>query len=361
MRKLFTTILLALDALLLVVFLGGYMAYFIRPDVLWWIELVAVVLPYVGLAVILATIPIVVAGRWRLALLHGVLILLMVVRANPMHTRSGASDASGDTLSVLTFNVPRWWGYEMETKTKTAEMSALIQRADPDVIGLQEAPSTYHPESPHFQAPAYVQALHDSLGYGVVASQSTGPTYTPQPVFSRQQLARQDEYQLRRSSNDPVYTHVTRTQIRWKHRDIAVYNVHLRTFGEKPWEEESLPFFRPRNLLPYLRQYRDAYDVRAWEVEEILSMVDGEDMPVILLGDLNSTPNNWVYGRVTDRLRDAFGEKGKGWGMTYHTRLPLVRIDYVFVSEEWDVISARVLDAYLSDHLPVLVGLRLRN
>ena len=111
----------------------------------------------------------------------------------------------------------------------------------------------------------------------------------------------------------------------------------------------------------YLRQYRAAYRVRAREIDGIVAMIEEETLPVILCGDLNSTPNNRVYRTLSGRLRDAFAEAGEGWGMTYHARLPAVRIDYVFVSEEWEVVAARVQEAHLSDHLPLLVTLRLRD
>ncbi len=360
MRRLFRIVFLALDALLIALFTVGYLAYYVRPTYIWWFELVAVGLPYLALLVAVAAIVLLVMRQWRMAVLHGILIALMLIRMHPLDLFSGNTGASDETLSVLSFNVPRWWGYEMPAKT--AEMGEFVRRADPDVIGLQEANIEYHDEEPRLRAAPYVAILYDSLGYDTIGPESAGATWTPQPVLSRHRLVRQDEFKLFRSPGDSVHTNVTRTEIRWKGRNFAVYNVHLRTFGEKkPWRDERMPSFQPQNLLPYIRQYRDAYRVRAWEVEEIVKMVEQEDLPVVLCGDLNSTPNNWVHGRVTTVLRDAFAEKGVGWGMTYHTRMPIVRIDFVFVSEEWDVVSARVLDAYLSDHLPLLVELRLKE
>jgi endonuclease/exonuclease/phosphatase family metal-dependent hydrolase len=358
-RHFLRTALLAIDALLIVLFVAGYLAYYVRPTVIWWFELIAVFLPYLALLILATSVLLLAAGRWRHAALHGVLILLMLVRMNPFDRLEGDRIAATDTLSVLSFNVPRWWGYEMPAKT--VEMSRFVQRTDPDVIGLQEADVVYHTEVPYVRAAPYVAILYDSLGYYTIGQESTGATWTPQPVLSKHRVVRQQEFKLSPSPRDTSYTYVTRTQIRWNGRPFALYNVHLRTFGEKkPWRDERMPYFALGNLLPYLRQYRDAYRVRAWEVEEIVKMVEQEELPVVLCGDLNSTPNNWVHGRLTDVLRDAFGEEGTGWGMTYHSRLPVVRIDYVFVSKEWDVLSARVLDAQLSDHLPLLVELRLK-
>lgn len=360
MRRPLRIALIAADALLAVLFLAGYMAYFVRPTVFWWFELAAVFLPYLAVLVAVAAVLLLVFRQWGLAALHGILIVLILVRMNPFDRFDGGTVADGETLSVLTFNVPRWWGYEMPAKT--VEMAKFVRRADPDVMALQEADIVFFKDERGRRADPYVSILYDSLGYDTIGPESDGHTWTPQPVLSRHPLVRQEEFRLARIPGDSTDLLVTRAEIRWKDQPFALYNVHLRTFGDrKPWRDEPLPFVEPRTAASYLRQYRDAYRLRAWEVEEIVKMIEREDMPVVLCGDLNSTPNNWVHARLSKVLRDAFAEKGVGWGMTYHTRLPIFRIDYVFVSEEWDVVSARVLDAYLSDHLPMVVELRLRD
>lgn len=359
MRRIVRTVFLTIDIAIVVLFFAGYLAYHVRPTVFWWFELVAIGLPYLSVLIALLGIGLVLARQWQLAALHGVLILLVLLRTNPLDRFNDTPPAGGDTLSVMTFNVPRWWGHLMPEKTLA--MSALIQETRPDLVGLQEAPIAYHKEAPRRRAAPYVAVLYDSLGYDTISRESTGATYTPQPILAKLQLLDQEEFELSLHSDDSTRTHVTRTLLRWGDREFVAYNVHLRTFGEKkPWQEERMPLLEPANLIPYLRQYRNAYRVRAWEVERIVELVKGEELPVLLLGDLNSTPDNWVHGRLSSVLKDAFAEEGRGWGKTYHTRLPVVRIDFVFVSEHWDVISARVVDAYLSDHLPLLVELKLK-
>lgn len=360
MRRYLWNIFLALDALLVASFAAGYVAYYVRPSFFWWIELIAVALPYLSLFVLLATIPLILGKRWLVAGVHFLLIVLILVRADPFSRLLTDRKAHDDDLAVLTFNVPRWWGYQMPEKT--SEMAEFVADVGPDVISLQEAPIEYHREDPSLRAAPYVAVLFDSLGFHSVGPRGGRTTWTPQPVLSRHELVEQAEYRLRQNPADSFFTRVTRTHLRWKGRDFALYNVHLRTFGEKkPWRDERLPTFRLRNLIPYLRRYREAYQVRAWEIQRILEMLEEEEMPVIVCGDLNSTPNNWVHGRLTNVLRDTFAEKGLGWGMTYHTNFPVVRIDYVFVSREWQIVSADVLEADLSDHLPLLVRLRWRE
>ena len=335
------------------------MAHYVRPEAIWWIELIAVFMPYLSILVILMMIPFIIGRRWIALGVHGVLLLLMVIRLDPARLFHEKEERPGD-LTVMTFNVPRWWGYHMPEKTQ--EMAELISSIDPDVIGLQEALVAFYPEEPPLRAAPYVSVLFDSLGFDTVGPVAEGATYTPQPVLSRAEILNQRQHRLQMDPADSIDTSVTRTHLRWQGRDFVLYNLHLRTFGEqKPWKDEKAPMFSLRDFFPYFRRYREAYRVRAWEVDRIMDMLEKETTPIVVLGDLNSTPHNWVVGRLTDRLQDAFGVAGDGWGMTYHTRFPIFRIDFVLVSEEFEVVSADVVDAYLSDHLPVVVKLRWKE
>jgi endonuclease/exonuclease/phosphatase family metal-dependent hydrolase len=59
--------------------------------------------------------------------------------------------------------------------------------------------------------------------------------------------------------------------------------------------------------------------------------LDSCNSPLIFTGDLNSVPSSWVYKRVKDSgLKDAFQDNGFGFGRTYHSIQPALRIDYIF-------------------------------
>ncbi|MBU0702401.1 MAG: endonuclease/exonuclease/phosphatase family protein, partial [Chloroflexi bacterium] len=102
----------------------------------------------------------------------------------------------------------------------------------------------------------------------------------------------------------------------------------------------------------------------------VLDMVEGQPEPLILLGDLNSTPTHEVYRTLSARFIDAFREAGWGLGHTFPTTggrlgpIPhpdrLVRIDYIFHSDDWRAETAWVGEwDGQSDHQPVVARLRL--
>ncbi len=85
--------------------------------------------------------------------------------------------------------------------------------------------------------------------------------------------------------------------------------------------------------------------------------------PVVLCGDLNTVPLFGVYRRFAAALRDASQAVGWGRGRTYPSKLPFMRLDHVFSSEDIAVEQVTVpwtrLTRIASDHLPLIARLRL--
>jgi endonuclease/exonuclease/phosphatase family metal-dependent hydrolase len=86
--------------------------------------------------------------------------------------------------------------------------------------------------------------------------------------------------------------------------------------------------------------------------------------PVVVVGDLNAGAGSSAYGRLASELRDVQLEATlPRLQPTFHARLPMRRIDHIFVSPEIDVLHAEArrtpLARVTSDHLPLIADLRL--
>ncbi|MBL0404556.1 endonuclease/exonuclease/phosphatase family protein [Microvirga aerilata] len=86
--------------------------------------------------------------------------------------------------------------------------------------------------------------------------------------------------------------------------------------------------------------------------------------PVILLGDFNASPRSRAYRRLTSHLWDAqAAPRLSRPKATFPSRLPLLRIDHVFVSRSIRVLRVETLRTPLaraaSDHLPLLVEIQI--
>jgi endonuclease/exonuclease/phosphatase (EEP) superfamily protein YafD len=91
------------------------------------------------------------------------------------------------------------------------------------------------------------------------------------------------------------------------------------------------------------------------------ALASADDLPVVLLGDLNLTPDSPAFDRLLEQggLRDTL--RGRGWRPTWLAGFwPLaLRIDHVLVSSDLCVERAEVGPAIGSDHRPVVATLRL--
>lgn len=108
-------------------------------------------------------------------------------------------------------------------------------------------------------------------------------------------------------------------------------------------------------VLPEVARMRDAALVGA------AGIARDSDLPVILLGDLNLTPDSPEFTRLLDEsaLRDVVS--GRRWRPTWQAGFwPLaLRIDHVLVSPQLCVEAVEVGPSIGSDHRPVIARLRL--
>jgi len=113
---------------------------------------------------------------------------------------------------------------------------------------------------------------------------------------------------------------------------------------------------------------------REQQAHAIVDFVSAHPGPMIALGDFNTVDQSTAYALVADVLTDSWREAGWGCGHTFPggtepdgspvtfvgVPIPmwLVRIDYVFHSEHWRAVSARIGPwDRISDHRPVVAAL----
>lgn len=139
---------------------------------------------------------------------------------------------------------------------------------------------------------------------------------------------------------------------------VDVFSVHTTS------PREGLEDMRGRGFLYELRHGRllpgrsadtltfNAYRRRR-QVEEVAAAVRAGSRPVIVAGDFNLPALSRVMRDDLDDLDDAFVSAGRGFGYTYPTKLPFLRIDRIFTGRGLRAVDFRVGDTRASDHLCV--------
>jgi hypothetical protein len=325
----------------------------------------AVMLPYTATFLAFVTVGIAVIGRTAWALTGGVLVLLTLLRMAPTEWTSSRPAPAEDDLVIITFNVPRF-GETAEGLAR--DVLDLMARERPHVAALQGPAAWRRTEIPRTPGVAdYVRPVIDSLGYVLTVPVELPERGIPQPVLTRRDASGPLVIGPAQTTSlgpeqDPQASVYVRTQLRWQGRELVLYNLHLRGFGaDKPWEDSRFPLLEPRAWKPFLSRYRAAYRRRADEVGALMERIEAETLPVIIAGDLNATSDNWTYRQLARGRTDAFRAVGRGWGGTYRSDHPLVRIDFVLADLDFEVVAASVPDVRFSYHRPVVVRLRWRD
>lgn len=251
---------------------------------------------------------------------------------------------------VMTYNVHQCIG--VDGQDSVAAIASLCDEADADLVALQEldAPETDEDEGAHH---ARDLAARLSMQLLFCRTFRRGVGYYGHALLSRHPI------ELKQVTTFPSL-HASK---------------HPRAKSLEPrgaiWGRVTLP-----GGLAARETYVDVVSThlglrrreRAMQAQELLSerWLSHPDFrqPHILCGDLNAVAHAATYRRFASRLRDAqralAGHRPKA---TFPSRLPVLRLDHVFVSDDVRVHAVRVPSdgraRRASDHLPLVVDLEL--
>jgi endonuclease/exonuclease/phosphatase family metal-dependent hydrolase len=101
--------------------------------------------------------------------------------------------------------------------------------------------------------------------------------------------------------------------------------------------------------------------LRSEQTKTILNAIQDSPYPVMIVGDFNDTPQSYTYQQLKKGRKDAFIERGNGWGATYLKPFPLLRIDYVLHDPELACTSYECIFTVPSDHALVSTSFRITD
>jgi endonuclease/exonuclease/phosphatase family metal-dependent hydrolase len=238
-------------------------------------------------------------------------------------------------LRVASFNIHH--GVGLDGVLDLARIAAVVEQTGAGVVGLQEVDNHWSARSNFVdQATWLAERLGMHVAFG--ANLDLDP---PAPGAPRRQFgtAILSAYRIRAQTNTLLPRPLGGEQrglleVLTKVRGIPVrvFNTHLQ---------------------------HDSQVERLAQVDQIRQVLSTANESVILLGDLNATPDTPEIAGLTDLLVDAWVTAGVGDGFTFDAATPHARIDYVMSSGNVVARTAAVLTTDAADHLPVVADLAL--
>lgn len=244
-----------------------------------------------------------------------------------------------NSLKLMSYNVHLFNAYEKNSDKNVSEIfKKLLKEEDPDIVCIQEY---YRDAAPDFKdyPYQYIHFKNTTNKKGITKENALGHA-----ILSKFPIVDKGAFDFTKTYNNSIYADVAVGV-----DTIRVYNLHLKSMSILP----SVSFLQDGDKEKLRKRLAKAFVGQQEQVETVLEHKKLSPFPVVMSGDFNNTPFSYIYKEVKRDMKDAFLESGNGLGTTYLFDSYPMRIDYIFTSEEFEVLKFKAVKKTFSDHYPV--------
>ena len=352
-------------ALVAMLLLFMYLAPYVSPDASWVFSVLGLVAPVIYVSGLVLFLYWVIRWRWGYASPMLVLLLLGVPKISLYYKidtlrHYGEPVYDRSALKVMAYNVRMFYGDD--GRSTVDSLAAFVNRYDPDILCIEEFSDLARGATMRFDsliAPGYRRAVYSRDGEGTAG--------VALAVYSKLRILASGAVDC---VNDVDTTRATAVwaDLRLDRDTVRVFCNHLRSTHIKSSDSDYLMNYRfltdtasHEKLHSILSRLRYNSISRSHQVDSLSQLIAATPHARIVCGDFNDTPLSYTYRLMSRGLQDAFREKGRGFSHTYRGFYNTFRIDYVLVSDDFEVLSYEVPSVEFSDHHPVFVRLKYNS
>lgn len=356
MKTFFSILMWVINVVVALALLASCWAGHIDPR---WLPIAAVVAMTVPITVPVALGLLVIdCFRWkRQALVLGVCIAASAPGALQTFALSWPAsmpdpdDATKRTFTLLTYNVIHFIDQDERYPGDVNPTMGYILSADADIVCLQEVLELGVSERLHLRA-AQIDSLSQRYPH-IIVNGSGAVLFSKFPVTP-----------LDIAAGKEPGCDVAAYAIDIYGKRVAVYNVHLRSFGLTGADRNlyrDLTKLHGKGRMDevkteLIRKIETAAVERADEMEVLtrdIQKTGGAN--VIVCGDFNDVPGSWSVRRLGDiDLRPVWPDTGLGYMRTYNRNRFYFQIDHVLWRGNMQPVRMQRGNVTCSDHFPVL-------
>lgn len=329
--------LLIINVLLILALFMSYLAAYISPEVNRFIPLFGLFFPYFFFINVLFAVAWLFTKKWTYGLLSFAALLIGFSAANRfMSFDSKKVFNSPKTIQISSYNLAS--GLLIRSKEKADFYQFIKDQYQDGVFFFQES-STVILDKLERQFPkehfvrlkgkrATIMSHYPVVDSGIIDFKDNYNVCVWADLDIRDEIIR-------------VYTvHLQSNQVTRIAKDVRAKG----ELGDKEtWS----------NVKTMMGRYSKSTIKRHEQVGFILENIASVDHPVIVAGDFNDIPQSYLYTDMSNRLKDAFVEKGFGLGTSFNGSIPALRIDYIFVDPRFQILDFETHHHSYSDHYPI--------
>ena len=271
------------------------------------------------------------------------------VRIDTEEEKNERMAIEGSDLTVISYNVGRFALQDknagIDSRSECADsIFSFLKSQDADIICLQE-----------FHAPdaRKVKVYVDRHMKGYNAEYYMFPTRGGafgNITLSRMPVKGKGKIKFAESANLAIYT-----DYEVDGREFRVYNCHFESYNVSVSglmrglvQRDSLLISSTGDKM------KRSITRRPKQVDQVFAHIEQCPLETVVCGDFNDNPMSYTYYRMTRGRKDTFMESGNGFGATFATLWPMLRIDYILCPKSWRPIIHETPRLPLSDHYPVV-------
>ncbi|MBR6882903.1 MAG: endonuclease/exonuclease/phosphatase family protein [Bacteroidales bacterium] len=322
----------------------SYLSVLVNPAKAWFFTLFGLLF----IPLVLLTLLFFIWAAVRRSRMTGLLLVMLlpaVFLIGKYYQRKGVETEREPTLKIVSYNVGLFAHGNMGDRRLVLadSVAAFLRKTDADVICLQEfyLPNTLNMDAwfrdhfPGYRAEYYV--LTGEKGH------AGNVTLSRRPVLYRGKL------DFEKSTNLALHTDIQldSTVLRFYNCHFESYNISLSGLIKSLGKDEEV-------MEDTGRKMRRSITQRPKQVDAVMRDVDECPVRSVVLGDFNDNPLSYTVHRLSRGRSDSFVKAGKGFGATFRSLWPLLRIDYILYPRDLEAVTCEMPRVKYSDHYPVI-------
>jgi endonuclease/exonuclease/phosphatase family metal-dependent hydrolase len=320
-----------LNGLVALVLLFAYLLPFVAPKNLSILSVLSLSVP------VLILLNACFCLYWLLKVKKQLLLSLFVLvlgykNLNTLYKFSSDAKNNETSLSVMSYNVRLFNIYNwIDAEGIENKIAQFVLKENVDVIAFQEF-------NPHkdFSLPNYkykYQSLSgEKMKYG-------------QAIFSKNKIINKGEIKFLNTNNKAIYIDVVKNS-----DTLRIYNVHFESLHISP----DIKYLSQQKTEYLVQRIGSKFAMQQEQAELILRHQQQCDYKKIILGDFNNTAYSYIYKQFKNQgYKDAFEISGEGFGKTFDFKFFPLRIDFILVDENIELVDFSNFSHKYSDHYPI--------
>jgi endonuclease/exonuclease/phosphatase family metal-dependent hydrolase len=367
-HSIFTKIAFFVNIIFAISLLVSYLAVYISPDKFWLIAFFGLAYPFLLLINLLFFL------FWLILFKKGLFLSLIIIlfgfnyinktiQFSSKHLKKDSESIKVLSYNVRLFNIFKPAKNDKEILKNRNDIFNVIREDSSDILCFQEFVSD---KLEKFTTLDTILKFQNAKNYNIVYSLNKNKKRFSSGIvmFSKYPIINKGKVKFNeKSDNLCIFSDIV------KETDtIRIYNVHLESIRLSKEDEMFYEDFGNQSeqtefklgVRKIFAKLKHAFIKRASQARSIAEHIRQSPYPVIVCGDFNDTPTSYAYHIISENLKDAFVESGKGIGNSYNGKFPSFRIDYILYSNDFSAYDFEVKSADYSDHYPIVAKI-VRN